>query len=164
MAPWLKRASATLHELAFVVTRDNVLLDVLQAAAMVMNCVQVYAYIYDDELPWGQQELQERIGYSLLHLHGMRIELQTAYWIIISLIIAMLCFAAVTLREMLRCVHIGERALQRCCRRRGCRCTRCTHFPSLPCAHRRIDVLGGRQRHCGSFGAAERQREGAAVG
>jgi len=113
MAPWLKRAGAMLHELAFVVTRDNALLDVLQAVALATNCVQVYAYIFDDELPWGYHDFQERIGYSLLHLHGMTVELQGAYWIIIALIIAMLGFAGVTLREMTRCV--GERA-RRCAR------------------------------------------------
>jgi len=60
----------------------------------------MYSYIFDDSLPWGQHEVQEGIGFSLLHLHDMTTPLLAAYWIVVALIVLMIAFAAITLTEM----------------------------------------------------------------
>jgi hypothetical protein len=60
----------------------------------------VYALAFDEQVKWGQHELQDTLGYLLLQVHGRDAEL-VSYWGMAGLIVVMLTCAAISGREML---------------------------------------------------------------
>lgn len=67
--------------------------------------VQMYAYVIDPALPWGNPSLQQGWGFILLHLphdaSGIGTTEMVFYWVTAALITVMILLAGITCREMI---------------------------------------------------------------
>jgi hypothetical protein len=94
-----RRLGQTLYEMAFLVVRDNAVLNQLSAAALAASFVQMYAFAFSPTVPWGQPRLQAALAYTLLRMPPGVGEV-VGYWAMACAVTCMLLLAAISGREM----------------------------------------------------------------